>query len=271
MAMEDLEGTTYGPYPFRTDPEKVAEYTEIAGADAGSEHGPPSLAGALLFCVAPHLLADDRAGDATHSVIHGDQSFAWHRPIPLGVELSVSGTVSRVRERGGVFFTNFDLEVAASGSPVVSGSSTFLMSSGSAASTADGVERPEPPPLHGSVRESFSGTLGDEAVTLGRFSASRADLVRYAGASRDWNPIHWDHGAAVDAGLPGVVVHGLLQSAWVIEAAVRAGIDPRTARFRYRRPLGAAIETRLSGTRRGNGASFELADDAGPYLTATVE
>jgi hypothetical protein len=40
MAMEDLEGTTYGPYPFRTDPEKVAEYTEIAGADAGSEHGP---------------------------------------------------------------------------------------------------------------------------------------------------------------------------------------------------------------------------------------
>ncbi|MEX1004360.1 MAG: MaoC/PaaZ C-terminal domain-containing protein [Acidimicrobiia bacterium] len=106
---------------------------------------------------------------------------------------------------------------------------------------------------------------------MGRFSASRSDLVRYAGASRDWNPIHWDHEAAVGAGLPGVVTHGLLQSAWVIEAAVRAGIDVRSARFRYRRPLGAAVQATLSGTRRDLGAAFELGDDAGPFLTATVD
>jgi acyl dehydratase len=270
MGIEDLEGTTYGPYPYRTDPEKVGEYGEIAGAEPGSEHAPPSLAGALLFCVAPHLLADERAGDATRSVIHGDQSFVWHGPIPMGVELSVSGTVSRVRQRGGVFFTNFDLEVVMSGSPVVSGSSTFLMSSGSAA-TADVTERTEPLPESGSVRALLSGTLGDEPTTLGLFAASRSDLVRYAGASRDWNPIHWDHDAAVGAGLPGVVVHGLLQSAWVVETAVRAGFEPRSARFRYRRPLGAGIQARLSGTRREDGAFFELTDDDGPFLTATVE
>lgn len=270
MSIEDLEGATYGPYPYRTDTEKVREYGEIAGAQVRPDQAPPSLAGALLFCVAPQLLADDRAGEATRSVIHGDQTFTWHGAIPMGTELSVSGTVSRVRERGGVFFTNFDLEVAASGSPVVSGSSTFLMSSGSAA-TAAVIERPEPPPQHGSVRETPSATLGEEPTTLGAFSASRSDLVRYAGASRDWNPIHWDHDAAVAAGLPGVVVHGLLQSAWVIEAAVRTGIEVRTARFRYRRPLGAAVPARLSGARRENGASFELGDDDGAFLTATVE
>ncbi|MEX1043860.1 MAG: MaoC/PaaZ C-terminal domain-containing protein [Acidimicrobiia bacterium] len=106
---------------------------------------------------------------------------------------------------------------------------------------------------------------------MGHFSASRSDLVRYAGASRDWNPIHWDHEAAVAAGLPGVVVHGLLQSAWVIEASVRLGTDPMSARFRYRRPLGAAVEARLTGTRRETGASFDLGDDDGAFLTAVVE
>ena len=268
MGIEDLEGTTYGPYAYRTDAEKVREYAEIAGADPNTDHAPPSLAGALLFSVAPHLLADDRAGDATRSVIHGDQGFVWHAPIRLGEELTVAGTVARVRQRGGVHFVNFDLEVSVAGSPVVSGSSTFLMSAGAAASSTQ--EQPEPPPHHGSIQDVVSPTLGDEPVVLGRFAASRADLVRYAGASRDWNPIHWDHDSAVAAGLPGVVVHGLLQSAWVVESAVRAGLEPRSARFRYRRPLGAAIAAQLSGWRRDDGATFELADDEGPFLTATV-
>ncbi|NIP92489.1 MAG: hypothetical protein GWO24_03050, partial [Akkermansiaceae bacterium] len=52
-------------------------------------------------------------------------------------------------------------------------------------------------------------------------SASRADLVRYAGITRDFNPIHWDHEAAVEAGLPGVIVHGLLMASWVTQAAGR--------------------------------------------------
>ncbi|MEX1043240.1 MAG: MaoC/PaaZ C-terminal domain-containing protein [Acidimicrobiia bacterium] len=117
----------------------------------------------------------------------------------------------------------------------------------------------------------MTGGLGDEPAELGCFSASRSDLVRYAGASRDWNPIHWDHAAAVAAGLPGVVVHGLLQSAWVIEASVRLGIEPASARFRYRRPLGAAVEVRLTGSRRDTGASFELGDEDGAFLAVVVE
>lgn len=41
----------------------------------------------------------------------------------------------------------------------------------------------------------------------------RADLVRYAGASRDFNPIHWNDRAATEAGLPGVIAHGMLTMA----------------------------------------------------------
>ena len=39
---------------------------------------------------------------------------------------------------------------------------------------------------------------------------TRADLVRYAGASLDFNPIHWNEKVAVEAGLPGVIAHGML-------------------------------------------------------------
>ena len=39
---------------------------------------------------------------------------------------------------------------------------------------------------------------------------TRADLVRYAGASGDLNPIHWNERAARAVGLPDVIAHGML-------------------------------------------------------------
>jgi acyl dehydratase len=42
------------------------------------------------------------------------------------------------------------------------------------------------------------------------FRVTRADLVRYAGASGDLNPIHWSDRVATGVGLPGVIAHGML-------------------------------------------------------------
>jgi len=42
-----------------------------------------------------------------------------------------------------------------------------------------------------------------------RYRITRADLVRYAGASGDFNPIHWSDRVAGDVGLPGVIAHGM--------------------------------------------------------------
>lgn len=38
----------------------------------------------------------------------------------------------------------------------------------------------------------------------------RARLVRYAGASGDYNPIHWNDRFATEVGLGGVIAHGML-------------------------------------------------------------
>ncbi|TCC37072.1 dehydratase [Kribbella sindirgiensis] len=49
----------------------------------------------------------------------------------------------------------------------------------------------------------------------------REDLVRYAGASGDFNPIHWSDRMAAALGLPGVIAHGMLTMA----SAVRVVTD----------------------------------------------
>lgn len=47
------------------------------------------------------------------------------------------------------------------------------------------------------------------------YRVTRADLVRYAGASGDFNPIHWSDRVAVSVGLPGVIAHGMFTMALV--------------------------------------------------------
>ncbi|WP_159941443.1 MULTISPECIES: MaoC family dehydratase [unclassified Nocardiopsis] len=45
------------------------------------------------------------------------------------------------------------------------------------------------------------------------FPVRRLDLVRYAGASGDFNPIHWNERFAKSVGLPDVIAHGMFTMA----------------------------------------------------------
>lgn len=50
------------------------------------------------------------------------------------------------------------------------------------------------------------------------YAVTRADLVRYAGASGDFNPIHWSDRVAQSVGLPGVIAHGMYTMALAARA-----------------------------------------------------
>ncbi|MBB3042918.1 MaoC/PaaZ C-terminal domain-containing protein [Nocardioides soli] len=50
------------------------------------------------------------------------------------------------------------------------------------------------------------------------FTITRADLVRYAAASGDHNPIHQDESVATSVGLPGVIAHGMYTMALAARA-----------------------------------------------------
>jgi acyl dehydratase len=48
-----------------------------------------------------------------------------------------------------------------------------------------------------------------ESLAAQTYRVTRADLVRYAGAAGDFNPIHWSDRQATAVGLPGVIAHGM--------------------------------------------------------------
>ncbi|WP_193610477.1 MaoC/PaaZ C-terminal domain-containing protein [Nocardioides lijunqiniae] len=50
------------------------------------------------------------------------------------------------------------------------------------------------------------------------FTITRDDLVRYARASGDHNPIHQDEAVALSVGLPGVIAHGMYTMALAARA-----------------------------------------------------
>jgi acyl dehydratase len=58
------------------------------------------------------------------------------------------------------------------------------------------------------------------------FRVTRADLVRYAGASGDFNPIHWSDRVATKVGLPGVIAHGMYTMALAGQAVLAWAGDP---------------------------------------------
>ncbi|MBN9745422.1 dehydratase [Amycolatopsis sp. A1MSW2902] len=66
----------------------------------------------------------------------------------------------------------------------------------------------------GAARGSGGGSVnvGDELPPL-ELRITRAQLVRYAGASLDFNPIHWNENFATKVGLPDVIAHGMLTMA----------------------------------------------------------
>lgn len=54
--------------------------------------------------------------------------------------------------------------------------------------------------------------VGD-VVAESRYPVQRINLVMYAGASGDFNPIHWNERIATAVGLPSVIAHGMFTMA----------------------------------------------------------
>src|SRR5512137_3103794 len=68
--------------------------------------------------------------------------------------------------------------------------------------------------------------IGDSLIPYTSSPVTRADLVRYAGASGDFNPLHHDSDHARAAGLPDVIAHGMFTAGLVgAELARRWGAE----------------------------------------------
>lgn len=66
-----------------------------------------------------------------------------------------------------------------------------------------------PPAVADHVPGYDAVAVGDELPSV-EVRVTRDDLVRYAGASGDFNPIHWNQRVATELGLADVIAHGML-------------------------------------------------------------
>ena len=104
--------------------------------------------------------------------------------------------------------------------------------------------------------------VGDE-LPAQSFPITRLSLVRYAGASGDFNVIHWNERVARSVGLPDVIAHGMLTMAEAVRVVTDWVGDPGAVveyGVRFTRPVvvpdddtGAAVDV--------TGRVTELLDD----------
>lgn len=123
-----------------------------------------------------------------------------------------------------------------------------------------------------SAAPGLDGVSPGEELFTRAYPVRRADLVRYAGASGDFNPIHWSERVAIDVGLPGVIAHGMFTMALAGRAVTEWAGDPGAVReygVRFTRPVpvpdddaGAVVEV--------TGTAGEVLPDGGVRVDLVV-
>jgi acyl dehydratase len=83
--------------------------------------------------------------------------------------------------------------------------------------------------------------LGSRSIEV-----TRTDLVKYAGASGDFNPIHWNEAFATGVGLPGVIAHGMFTMGAAVQLVTDWAGDPAAVvdfQTRFSKPVPVADTT----------------------------
>ncbi len=75
-------------------------------------------------------------------------------------------------------------------------------------------------------RPQFDDLEKGQQIGTREIPLTRADLIRYAGASGDFNPIHWNQRFAEAVGLPGVIAHGMLTMGAAVQLVTDWAQDP---------------------------------------------
>ena len=103
--------------------------------------------------------------------------------------------------------------------------------------------------------------VGQEIGTRS-IEVTRQDLVKYAGASGDFNPIHWNESFATSVELPGVIAHGMFTMGSAVQLVSDWAGDPAAVvdyQTRFTKPV---LVTDTTGTSEP-GAVIEVAGVVG--------
>ncbi|TAM66689.1 MAG: acyl dehydratase [Microbacteriaceae bacterium] len=94
--------------------------------------------------------------------------------------------------------------------------------------------------MPGTATPDFDTLAVGDVVAEAEYALTRDALVRYAGASGDFNPIHYRDDIATSVGLPGVLAHGMLTMGLAVQPVVDWAGDPARVidyQVRFTRPV----------------------------------
>lgn len=234
MALDQsFVGRTYPPTaPYEVGREKIREFAEAVGdpnpvytdPEAAKAVGhpdviaPPTFPFVITYKAAGQVVLDPELGLDYSRVVHGDQKFSYTRPV--------RAERPAVRDRG-----HRRRQVPC------------LQRHHRRARRCARRERRTCRHRTHEARVPRPGTgLGGELIMTAKisyddvevgtelpgqsFPVSRAALVQYAGASGDFNPIHWNEKFATSVGLPDVIAHGMFTMASAIRVVTDWTGDP---------------------------------------------
>ena len=233
---------------FTVEPGKVEEFARAIG-DEDPVYRDPEVARDRGFEAVPAPLTFVRTSDfpryrtgaevelgfRPEYRLHGEQAYEYDRPLVVGDTLTgetvVVDAYEREGRRGGTMtFAEVETEYRdASGERVLVSRATVIETAGAVDDSGDGEtghddggdgDRREDPERSATDRAAAEATApnpleagevsaGDRAPTVSLGPLDRRDFVRYAGASGDFNPVHYDEPYARASGHPSVFGQGM--------------------------------------------------------------
>ena len=104
------------------------------------------------------------------------------------------------------------------------------------------------------------------------FTITRGDLIKYAGASGDFNVIHWNERVAREVGLPNVIAHGMFTMGLAIRVVTEWLGDPTAIidySCRFTRPV-PVPDNESGATLVVNAKVAEVLDNGTAAITLTA-
>ena len=210
-----------------------------------------SIVGHPLFVVGPEWpvilavrdaqLAAGATMDVIRRGVHASHDVTVHRLVRPGDELTTTATVVGIEHRSPGAYLTMELETVDAAGAKVATTQQGTIYLGSATDGPDVLPPQTLPPLQ------HIEPATDALVDIVDISAIEAHT--YTECARIWNPIHTDVAVAMDAGLPGLILHGTATLAKAVSIAVarHANGDPaRVARVACRFAATVAMPERLT-------------------------
>jgi acyl dehydratase len=127
-----LAGRTFPPTaPYPVTEERVAEFAAAVGAPYAGGPAPATFPIVVAFRAMRELMEDPTVGIELHHVVHGEQRFAYTRPVVPGDILSATLTVDSLRQIGGADIIGTRSEIVdADGAPVCTAHAVLVHKAG---------------------------------------------------------------------------------------------------------------------------------------------